>query len=399
MDDLENVSIKSTDRSLAIFGLIAGAVPFMISVSSSSSVTMNGQVVSSSYRDTVAIGGGALAAICGLIAVVLAVRGKSGGARIGLAVAALALGGYQLARGFGVFAGTGSGGRSHIETVHVQPTPVPVDTSPAHCPDGDACNKQGLELEKAKDFAGALAAYTHGCELDEKVDCYNAGLFWKNGKVGAMDGTKAMALFEKGCKLGDGDACLEEGMLHAKPADSGTKDMAKALAAFDRACAVKEAHGCFNVGILYRDGDGVAADPKQAFAMFSKACDGEDLDGCHEVGVAYALGNGVEKDPKQAVPIFEKGCKAGNVSSCFSIAVLTADGEGIKKDLKRARELYTDLCDHDSFVACTNLGLLFFNGKGGPKDKTKAAELLQKGCDGGVEIACTDLVRFKLKKK
>jgi hypothetical protein len=95
----EDLSIRSTDKTLTIIGAIAAIVPFVIHASSSSSVTENGVVVASSYRDNVALAGGIVAVLCGLAAAALARR--SGGARIGIAIAVLALGAYQIARGLG----------------------------------------------------------------------------------------------------------------------------------------------------------------------------------------------------------------------------------------------------------------------------------------------------------
>src|SRR5258705_10659198 len=99
-----DISVKAGDKPLMILGAIAGAVPFIISSTSTSSTTVNGVVTSFTYRDNVALAGGAVAAVCGLIAVALAVKNKGGAARIGAALAVLALGGYQVARGLGVVA-------------------------------------------------------------------------------------------------------------------------------------------------------------------------------------------------------------------------------------------------------------------------------------------------------
>lgn len=71
---------------------------------STSSVTENGQTIASSYRDNVAIGAGAVAVLLGIIAAAMAAKNKSGSTRLAIGVAVIALGVFQLARGFGVFA-------------------------------------------------------------------------------------------------------------------------------------------------------------------------------------------------------------------------------------------------------------------------------------------------------
>ena len=95
----EDLSIRSTDKTLAGIGGLAGLVPFFIHATSSSTVTVNGEVTSATYHDNVALVGGVIALLCGIAA--LALARKSGGSRIGMAIAVVALGAYQIAHGLG----------------------------------------------------------------------------------------------------------------------------------------------------------------------------------------------------------------------------------------------------------------------------------------------------------
>jgi hypothetical protein len=101
-----NVSLSAASKTWTVIGLIAGLLPFLISTSSSSSTTVNGQITSFAYRDNFALAGGAVALLCGIIAAISErkpsdVRTK----RLLVAFAIVALGGFQIARGLGVFAG------------------------------------------------------------------------------------------------------------------------------------------------------------------------------------------------------------------------------------------------------------------------------------------------------
>jgi hypothetical protein len=87
-----------------IIGLLAGIIPFFFSCSSSSSRTVNGRVVESSYFDLVAVVGGAIAALMalGILTQLSTTASEDRGKRIVLLVVMLALGGFQVLRGFGM---------------------------------------------------------------------------------------------------------------------------------------------------------------------------------------------------------------------------------------------------------------------------------------------------------
>ncbi len=87
-----------------IIGLLAGIVPFFFSCSSSSSRTVNGRVVESSHFDLVAVVGGAIAVLMavGVLTQFGTTAPKDRAKRIGLLVVMLALGVFQVLRGFGM---------------------------------------------------------------------------------------------------------------------------------------------------------------------------------------------------------------------------------------------------------------------------------------------------------
>ncbi|CAN5914931.1 hypothetical protein BH11MYX2_BH11MYX2_40840 [soil metagenome] len=99
----QTTSLSTTDRLLAGIGFVAGAIPFFITMSSSSSVTVNGVVTSSSYRDNMALGCGGAAIFFGLLAAVLAGKNGAGSARVITGVAVIGLGVYViLSKGLGL---------------------------------------------------------------------------------------------------------------------------------------------------------------------------------------------------------------------------------------------------------------------------------------------------------
>jgi hypothetical protein len=88
---------------VAIVGLIAVLLPFFLHVSSSSSYSVNDVTVSSQYIDYVAVSGGAVGGLCGILMLLGGLGRKQGkGKALGIAAAICGLAIVQLLRGFGV---------------------------------------------------------------------------------------------------------------------------------------------------------------------------------------------------------------------------------------------------------------------------------------------------------
>jgi hypothetical protein len=100
-DVAATVARSSGATGLAVGGAIVGAIPFFVHVTESSTVMVNGEVVSGTTRDYIALACGVVAALLGAIVAGGAIRSKAGGKALAIGLAVVALGAYQIARGFG----------------------------------------------------------------------------------------------------------------------------------------------------------------------------------------------------------------------------------------------------------------------------------------------------------
>lgn len=88
---------------VGIAAAVAAALPFFGHYTTSSSVTENGEVVASTYRDYVALAGGGLAVLLGAVAVLGALKATDRrNLRLGLVGGIVALGLLQVLRGSGM---------------------------------------------------------------------------------------------------------------------------------------------------------------------------------------------------------------------------------------------------------------------------------------------------------
>ncbi|MEO8703941.1 MAG: tetratricopeptide repeat protein [Kofleriaceae bacterium] len=360
-----------------IVGAIAVVLPMFVTISSSSSVTINGHVESSVYRNWPAVAFGIVAILCAAVAMVAAVRARAG-LFIGLAALVIVFGGAQVANGFGMF----QPAPATDDVVSFQiTTPEPAADTPATCKDGTRC----FELAQSLDGAPKQAAFMRACDLKAAGGCIYAGR-----ALAKTDPTAAAQLYQRGCDLGGNVGCfqLAESYLNGTGV---TKDVARARALFVTSCEKANAEGCAFASDLFEE----AKDRPRATELALKACEldpKEQPAACNSAGVFLN-----EADPKanakQVVALFEQACEA-RPALCKNLGVVFADGlAGTKQDLVRARTLYTKACDAGSAMGCNNLGSMWRHGDGGAKDPVKAKALFKQACDAGEKLGCTNLAK------
>lgn len=375
------VAVPPTRNPRGFFkaGLIAGLLPFVVQLSSSRVVIENG-VVDATYRDYVAITGGVIALLCGVFALAGARRAQVVGALV-----VLALGGLQLARGFGV------GARPELPSSHTtrfdwKSNPVVPFVAPARCASAADCLAAGREHERTNDPAGALTAYGRGCARGGATACLNAGRTALDGRADEPDRAKATAYFQRGCELGDRGACTVQTTLELQ-------DTAREAAVLVLGCRASHARSCYELGTAYRNGTGVATDLPRAAAAFASGCELDHGAACDALALSHLLGEGVREDASRAVVLFEKACATTHGPTCFNLGVLFDEGTVVKRDFTRARDLYERACANDDLRGCNNLGSLHERGAGVPKDPAKARALWTQACERGFEHSCKNLER------
>jgi hypothetical protein len=197
------------------------------------------------------------------------------------------------------------------------------------CDDGDAsaCVERGLGIE-ASDPDGAEVAYAQGCKLRDGLACFDEGVMaYRNHK----DRTHAVAAFRAGCELGHGGACAN--------ASAMIDDHVERMAFARKACELGRALGCSNVAeFLEEDKDYAGAMP---FAR--QGCDKGSVGGCAALALALAMtGHGKEavEAGTRAVAIDERHPVAH--ASLAHALVVTGSADDAIPHYKRAFALEHD---------------------------------------------------------
>ena len=126
-----------------------------------------------------------------------------------------------------------------------------------------------------KDKKLSLEFHERGCDGDppHAAACHNAALMRSTKHFKAFkDYTKAAALFERGCDLGDSISCSKGSGMYFVGNDEFDRDPAKGIEIGKKGCELRDWQSCVNVAIAYSKGDGVTQD-KAMFDKFMKRAD------------------------------------------------------------------------------------------------------------------------------
>ena len=376
------MTLNRVNRGPIYAGLVIGAIPFVAHLGWSNYASVNG-VASGSSRDLVALACGAIALVFGVVALVSAF-GYGPPRKPAAAVLVIALGGFQLVRGFGVFDDVPLA-RSEFAAAADPPAPeLPAGrplgrpAAPEPCAEKDPCFEFGERAANAGDTKAALAAYRRACELGSPGGCGKA--------ADLVPEADAVALYERGCDLGGPIPCANLGAVLIK----GTlvvKDFARARRVLATSCDGNEGLGCRNLAVLYQDGLGTKVDLPKVAELLGKACELGEAPACDALGAKLYRGIGVNRNPRRAAALFARSCELAD-AECFDHGVALEDGIGGPKHLNEARVAYDKACSASQYTACFNLALMLEGGRGGAKDPGAAKQLFQKACDGGFTRGC-----------
>ncbi len=188
------------------------------------------------------------------------------------------------------------------------------------------------------------------CDAGHAGSCATLAVMHRDGAGAAQDWVKATTLGKQACdqEVTLGCRVAAAGMLGG---EGVARDRPGAVALLDRACLAGDGQACVELG-LARLGDARTAGDAQY--AFRRACyGGGEYEGCAWLGVLYFQGRGgLRANPKLAAQFFEKGCKEGSARACEGLATLHKGGKGVKKDAARARELFARACELGSESAC-----------------------------------------------
>lgn len=183
---------------------------------------------------------------------------------------------------------------------------------------------RGRRETGAIDAAAELAELEALCQRDEPSACSFAAAIRIAGPAELRDEVKGVAAANRGCDLGDGDACMV-GAEHSagKPAEIGF---------LERGCDRALGAACSMLArVRFQGGD--AAGVRDAA---TRACQMGEAEDCAGLSDMLARGYGGRADPREAIRWATEACRMGHFPSCQMLVAQEAADIPVPPPMRRA---------------------------------------------------------------
>ena len=158
------------------------------------------------------------------------------------------------------------------------------------------------------------------------------------------------------------------------------QDLPRGRKALDKGCKLGNLDAC-RVLISY---DSDVTPPGTACAGWEALCKRGDPRSCSFFGACLNYGEHFRRDPAQARRLFEEGCAHGERVACRELAFVFLEGSGVPVDISKGFELIDRACRMDDPAACAREGRQFERGQGVPRDLERAKALYRGACARGI---------------
>ncbi|MEO8845580.1 MAG: hypothetical protein ABI591_04080 [Kofleriaceae bacterium] len=227
--------------------------------------------------------------------------------------------------------------------------------------DGDACDRLGSVYADSffssdgdeHDGDNARALFQKACDLGSTMGCTDLGWAFLEGIAG-RDNLRALELFTRTCDAGDPRGCsyLASMYEHHHETKGVKADPQRARALYERVCSGKIdglgcLAGCDTLAMWNYYGDrelAIPSDHAKAAAFEDRACAAGCINSCDKMGDHYRDGDGVAQDPKTAATRYQTGCDAGFGPSCKELGKLYLAGAGVTASMTKARRSFDRAC-------------------------------------------------------
>ena len=204
---------------------------------------------------------------------------------------------------------------------------------------------------------------------------------YQEGKLGAKDPKRAVALYRRAAEAGDVLAQYRLGELLK------SSDTAQAQRWFVRAAeqghALAQTYALMKFKLLVRPKRPIT----EVLHEFNQWADDGNVLAMYDLSYRYEVGRYVPEDPQRSVALMRRAAEAGFAQAQATLGTNYLTGRGVNANDAEAAKWFFRAAKQGSPIACFSLGIMYEDGRGVPRDRAKAMEWLEKAAAQGIDAA------------
>jgi TPR repeat protein len=190
-----------------------------------------------------------------------------------------------------------------------------------------------------KDEKAAIGWFLKAAEQEQPYSQYTLGACYETGQGVPQNKERAVEWYQKAANNGYSGAQYNVGVFILTGCIKSDRPAQDAVSWFRKAARQGHAGAQANLGACYKEGRGVATDPKKSAQWYKKAAMQGDYSAINSLGICYYTGSGVPQNLKKAVRWFHRAADEGNdVEAQFNLHIAYMLGHGVEQDEKKAHE-------------------------------------------------------------
>lgn len=154
------------------------------------------------------------------------------------------------------------------------------------------------------------------------------------------------------------------------------------------------ARGQALVGLMYRDGHGIARNPRAAVRWFRKAAAQGDAMAQYSLAHALSTGRGVDTDLPEAARYYRLAAEQGHGGAAHNLSLMLLHGKGVPRDYVAGVKWATVAAEQGEPTAINNVAYSLSRGLGVKRDPAAAVELYRRAAEYGQPNAMHSLAGY-----
>lgn len=114
------------------------------------------------------------------------------------------------------------------------------------------------------------------------------------------------------------------------------RDYRRAMTPYQEGAALGDPRAMAVIGNMYREGQGVAVDPRQAAQWYERAAAGGSRSAQFSLGDMLESGDGIARDVPRAARLYEQSARLGFPEAQFALGISYEFGQGVPRNRKTA---------------------------------------------------------------